>query len=126
MDALIVDMIDESMLLPDMSAPRAGEIVSQGFGLAQSGEWMLVDVHDEALDALETFSVGSLPFEIVVVDPARPQHMPGELIPGLPNDDYGQGPRARHTLPRCPRHSGACPPERDDADQGSTARATSP
>ena len=126
MDALIVDVVDESMLLPDMPTPCTSEIVSQGFGLAQPGEWMLVDVHDKALDALESLSVPSLPFEVVIVDSARPQHMPGDLVPGLPDDDYGQGPRARHTPPRCPRHSGACQLGRGDADQDSTVRAASP
>ena len=126
MDALIVDVIDESMLLPDMPTPCTSEIVSQGFGLAQPAEWMLVDVHNKALNALESFSVGSPPFEVVVMDSARPQHMPGELVSDLPNDDYGQGPRARHTPPRRPRHSGACQPRRGDADQDSTARAASP
>ena len=85
----LIGMVDESVYLCDPPAPGACEIMSQRFRFTQSGEWTQVDVHDQALNTFKSFVIGSLPVEVVVMDPARTEHMVRELKTGRP---YGGSP----------------------------------
>lgn len=58
--------VDEAMLLRDAAGPPAGEVATEGFGLAGSGERGAAGFLDECVQAVQHLAIMGLPMEVIL------------------------------------------------------------
>lgn len=64
-DGAVIDAIDEAVFGVDPPRPPAGQLMLQGFGLADTVEWIPIDVSDQHVDPFDYLRIGSLPIDVV-------------------------------------------------------------
>ena len=88
-EVVIVDGVDQAVGVVDATGPEAGQVLTQGFGLAEPGKGCTERVGDQAIDAPQGLLVLVLPVEVVA---------PGRVGPReAPTHPEGPAPRPPHS-----------------------------
>ena len=80
-DVVVIAAVDETVFLGDASAPISGEVVAQGFGLADSFVTIPLDVGEERVHLAGELAVFFDPFHEVIPCGAREDSIHGAAFP---------------------------------------------
>ena len=80
-DVVVIAAVDETVFLGDASAPISGEVVAQGFGLADSFVTVPLDVGEERVHLAGELAVFFAPFHEVIPCGAREDSIHGAAFP---------------------------------------------